>query len=58
MSDDDIHIQRDRAHDDKPQHVDIGVRMPDIAGAHKIEINPQGEVYRQEIWQGDKKVEI
>jgi hypothetical protein len=55
---DDINIQRDRAHDDKPQHVDVTVRLPEIGGALKTEINPQGEIYRQEILQGDKKKEI
>lgn len=39
---DNVHV--DRAHDGKPEHVDLTRRLPEVGGADKVEVDFDGNV--------------
>lgn len=39
-----FNIRGDRAHDGKPEHIDMTVKLPEIAGADKVAVDFEGNV--------------
>ena len=56
-----INVHPDKAHGDKPDHMDITVPIPEIGdrgGAHKLEVDNDGNIIGEQIWAGKKHVDI
>jgi HSP20 family molecular chaperone IbpA len=50
-----FNFQVDRAHDGKPEHVDLTIRIPGL-GADKVEIDFNGNVLGGSTWSGTRSL--
>ncbi len=45
-----INFHVDRPHAGKPLHMHISTPIPEINGAHKVEVDANGKIFNDEIW--------